>query len=298
MWNIDFDTKGFDQNGDRILFDSNTIFSNDRHGNNWQRYDGQTNTGNSGNIASDNGIPGSNNVAVTIKAWNGGSGYNTFAVGFDSSLSPTFDGDLQQDFKNPTPTQLNNSPRLSTDALNGYRNVLIIQSNDSNKLRHCGGEYGTSTHKQVLNTGVCSNPGDLNDTPGPKDNIKDYANDERSGGDIKFVFEEEVTLFKMNIFDIEEDGGKVKFYDEDGQLVEMIDIPEVGDNGVGLLTFNGDIGIKASKMLVWLAGSGAIDNIMGDTPTTSIPEPGTMALFGIGLGAMGFYRRRRFRDAR
>lgn len=270
IWNMDFDN-GVDEFGNDITFDSNTIFSapGGQDGK-WQRYDGGT-AGNSSTNPGDSGIPNTN-VKVKIDVWNG-RGRKGYAVGFDSSLSNTRDSDLEQAF----------IPQQSGVASSGYRNILIIQSHEKSYTKNCGGGlYGD---------GVCES------------DYHNKADDEGYGGDIVFEFDQEVTLFKMNIFDIEESGGKVKFADEDGNWIETVDIPAMDDNGVGLLTFNGDIGIKAHSMMVWLAGSGAIDNIMGDTaltppdPTTSVPEPATMGLFGLGLVAMGLYRRRRVHGA-
>ena len=162
-------------------------------------------------------------------------------------------------------------------------------------MKHCGGQSGTSTHKAVLNTGVCS---DVGNDPGDQD----FADDEAGGGDIVFEFDREVTLIKMNYFDFENGenspAARVKFAGADNIFNTSDDtvvfIPTVPDNGVGLLTFNGDIGIKAHKMMVWLPGSGAIDNIMGDveTTTSTVSEPGVLALFGVGLVRLGIYRRR------
>lgn len=275
-WVIDFDN-GVDQSGNGVTFASNTIFSDDRHGNNWQRYDSASNTGNSGSIAADGGIPNSS-VNVSIDVWNGRGrrGKPGFAVGFDSSLSRTRDRDLEGGF----------NPQGSGVAASGYRNVLIIQSHENKYTKHCGGKPRNRTHKQVLNTGVCSDPG--ND---PED--RDFTDDEARGGDIVFEFDQAVTLLSMNVFDIEERGGKVKFADETGDWFAWQSIPTVGDNGVGIMNF-GDGGIVANKMMVWLAGSGAIDNITGGVTTTAnISEPGALAIFGVGLMAMGFYRRRR-----
>ena len=267
MWNIDFDT-GLDANGDEISFAANTIFS-DRTGDNWQRYDGlsdgNTNPGN----PPDGGIPDSNvagdRIKVNIDVWTAQC-QNGFTVGFDSTNQSSRDPDLEEHF-----TAVSSSLPYHTSQTNGYDNVLIIQSRENSDTRSCGGGLSGS--------GVCEN---------------NKADDEASGGDIVFEFDREVTLISMNFFDTEESGGKVKFAGADGIFDEWVTLPAIPDHGVGLLTFNGDIGIKAHKMMVRLAGSGAINNIMGETGTTStVSEPGVLALFGIGLVAMGVYRRRR-----
>lgn len=257
MWNIDFDT-GLAADGQTIVdFAPDTIFSHPYSDTKWQRYDG---LGGGGNPA-DGGIPGSNGVKVKIDVWNG-RGEEGFAVGFDSNNTGSRDSDLQH-------------PGA------GFDNILIIQSHEASYTRNCGGGlYGS---------GRC-----FSDSYG---HVK--SDDEAYGGDIVFEFDREVTLIKMNYFDIERwenrPNAKVKFFDEYDNLVFSKKIlPTVPDGGVGLLTFNGDIGVKAHKMMVWLPGSGAIDNIMGNVDTmTQIAEPSVLALFGVGLFAMGAYRRRR-----
>jgi len=277
LWNLDFDT-GLDANGNEITFAGDTIFSDIYSDTNWQRYDGQ------GSVApnaqgempfrtnpSDGGVPGSSSVNVNIDVWNG-RGQHGFAVGFDSTNPDSRDNDLEDPFNS-----------VDSSATNGYGNILIIQSHEASYTKDCGGGRLSDGN------GIC-----FSESYGHS-----KADDEAYGGDITFDFGEEVRLVKMNIFDIEESGGKVLFdVDGDGSFYGVndvsVDIFETGDHGVGLLTFNDDIGINAHRMMVWLAGSGAVDNIMGDSTTTSsVSEPGVLALFGVGLMAMGLYRRRR-----
>jgi hypothetical protein len=323
MWNIDFDNgtqTGTNGEIENIQFAPDTIFS-DRYGDNWQRYDGisdgdRTSPTTAGN-PEDRGVPGTNGtVTFDIDVWNGA--YNTpgFAVGFDSTGtgvipnnyntrdydlkefgfdnngnradSANYDSNNDDGFDNNNAFNTNAFDNDNPIATTGYGNVLIIQSHEASYTKNCGG--GRSS------TGTC-----VSTTHG---HVKsdDQAGGQNGAGDITFNFDEEVTLFKMNIFDIEEEGGKVKFYDADGNLIQgaTVDIPVIGDNGVGLLFFNGTEGVVAKSMMIWVAGSAGFDNIMGEgTDTeTEIPEPTTMALFGVGLAALGFYRRRRSLEAR
>ncbi len=306
MWNIDFD-HGTDAAGNNIDFLPNTIFSSKYSTTAWQRYDGQASGNPNNNTAhnpGDSGVQDPNfesggtnhpGVTFTIDAWNHGADNNYYgtrgsAVGYDSRMTNGRDPDLEQSF-NVAGGALGKDLEGNTIANSGYGNILILQSHENDYTKNCGGGLTT--------TGICEKI--------HYDHTHVKSDDQAGGwknkaGDITFDFDEEVTLVKMNIFDIEEYGGKVKFYDvdEDGNetVVAVVDIPVIGDNGVGLLVFNEDnpeLGIQADRMMVWLAGSGAIDNIMGDTgdTTTTIPEPATMALFGFGLAAIGFYRRRR-----
>jgi hypothetical protein len=282
IWNLDFDT-GLDADGNQITFAGETIFSDPDSSRKWQRYDGKGSVAPDANGAlpyrtnpSDGGIPGSNGVKVNIDVWNG-RGEPGFAVGFDTRNMYSRDNDLEAPF-NPSPSE---------SQTNGYGNVLIIQSHENYYTEDCGGGRLSGGN------GLCRYQTNASQTHGHT-----KSDDEAYGGDIVFDFDQEVTLLKMNYFDIEENENypkaRVKLYDENDNVILTKYLTPVGDHGVGLLTFYGDIGVKAHKMMVWLPGSGAIDNIMGDTGTTTqITEPGVLALFGVGLFAMGVYRRRR-----
>lgn len=272
LWNIDFDN-GLNASGEEISFAPNTIFSHPTQDGTHQRYDG----------IGDGGIPGTNGVTVEIDVYNaskrryngtwnhygGGPGH---AVGFDTNNTNSRDPDLQR-FRNGQQQHPGNE---------SFNNILIIQSHEDYDTRTCGGGLGTTA-------GVC----------GPDSSGRNSADDEAKGGDIVFEFNREVRLVKMNYFDIEyrenNPKAKVKAWDEDDNLVlNKYILPTVPDGGVGLLTFNGDIGIEAQKFMVWLPSSGGIDNLMGDViTTTSVTEPGVLALFGAGLLGIGAYRRRR-----
>ncbi len=291
-WVLDFDS---DTNGDVAR---NTVFGNMDQ---YQRYDGP------------NGIPGST-AGVTITAHDkydhdSGCGYYNcypnnnpgdpdtpdteryrYAVGFDSTKQSNLesgqtqnnqDPDLIENFSVKAKSNVNSnayghenlSATTSGIDSNDYGNILIVQEKrDGNDCRG------------ISSSNVCSVP-----------------DDEARGGILMFDFTEEVDLVGMNIFDIEEDDdcydylGQVWFqHGEDGNW-ESLDIPKIGNNAVAFMEF-GEEGLGVTTMMVMFQGSGAIDNLTGDTTTTTgggVPEPGTLALFGIGMAGMALVRRRR-----
>lgn len=218
------------------------------------------------------GIP-SAGVGVTISAEShrNSSKEIDLAVGFDSRLHHTRDRDLEDAFS-ATGTDLNGNP-VSNGAGGEYGNILIVQSSEDRDTRRC---------KNATTSGVCN-----------------AADDEASGGELRFDFSETVVLLGMHVFDTEESGGHVRFLDDFGNDIEgtsVIALTEVGDRGVGFLGFAD--GVVARTMIVTFTGSGAIDNIRGNrvavnggSNSTSVPEPATIASFALGLFLLGIFRR-------
>lgn len=126
--------------------------------------------------------------------------------------------------------------------------------------------------------------------------------DDYSGGYLKFVFTEAVNLTGMDVFDIDhgEAGSKVYFFNEGegwgDSGVETIDLPtSIGDGNVGFVGF-GDKGQNITMMKIKFTGSGAIDNIRGqsdDPQGGEVPEPGALAIILTGLLGYGLTRRKR-----
>ena len=209
------------------------------------------------------GIPASA-ASVAISADNNRSSGPDLAVGFDSTNGSSRDNDLEELFD-----------PIGGSASSGYGNILIIQSGENDFTSSCATTPGSG--------GVCDG---------------NRADDEAQGGTLTFSFDQSVRLFGLDIFDTEEGGGQVTFLDEDGIDIvgTPLTAPNVGDNGVGFMDF-GSEGIIAKTLIVEFRGSGALDNIRGDT-VSQVTEPATLGLFGASLIALGLYRRRQRSERR
>lgn len=91
--------------------------------------------------------------------------------------------------------------------------------------------------------------------------------DNRDGGVITFDFDETSNVESIDIIDVEEEGGELRLFDEDGALIATLAIPAGEDNTVQTLDINID---GVARLEVDLVGSGAVDNLAFTTPAEGV----------------------------
>ncbi|MEM7507266.1 MAG: SdrD B-like domain-containing protein [Pseudomonadota bacterium] len=107
---------------------------------------------------------------------------------------------------------------------------------------------GGDTDLATANQGNVLIVSEDNDASDPDDNI---------GGSVEFVFDNAVDLRDIKVIDTEE-GGTIELFDRDGNLIDTVAIPQIGDGEIDQVLID-TTGVV--RMVVTLNGSGAIDDI-------------------------------------
>ena len=106
-----------------------------------------------------------------------------------------------------------------------------------------GGDFDLAA-SNLGNVLILSEDGDAAD---PDDNAK--------GGVLTFEWDELVGVTGIGLLDIDEPGGSITFYDEKSNVIETVDIPELGNNSFQEL----DLYVEnVARMDISLASSGAV----------------------------------------
>ena len=109
-----------------------------------------------------------------------------------------------------------------------------------------GGDFDLATENQG-NVLIISEDGDASD-----------PDDKAGGGTIRFQWSEDVLVKSIGLLDIEETGGSITAYDDDGELLRTVAIPDLGDNSLGQVDINT---AEVAYLDVNLVGSGAITEL-------------------------------------
>ena len=106
-----------------------------------------------------------------------------------------------------------------------------------------GGDFdlGTEDRGNVL---IICEDGDASD-----------PDDKAGGGTIRFQWSDDVLVNSIGLLDIEETGGSITVFDDDGELLRTVAIPDLGDNSFGQVDINT---AEVAYLDINLVGSGAI----------------------------------------
>ena len=103
-----------------------------------------------------------------------------------------------------------------------------------------------------------------------EDNDSSDPDDNAGGGSITFDFDNPSDVHDIKLLDIEETGGTIDLFDEDGNLIKSVAIPAPGDNSIQTILL--DAG-GVDSMVINLVGSGAVDELCfnpGEEPLGSL----------------------------
>ena len=112
-------------------------------------------------------------------------------------------------------------------------------------------------------------------------------------GAIALLFTSDQSEFGFQLVGGELGSATLDFFRRDGSLIEQIVLNALADDLYGFSRVGGVNDIAGIS--IWNNDPGGIglDNLRFDVPSGQVPEPGTLALLGLGLVGMGYARRKK-----
>ena len=107
--------------------------------------------------------------------------------------------------------------------------------------------------------------------------------DNAAAGSISIEFDQLARITGVGLLDIDEEGGSITFFDNDSNLLETVEIENLGDNSFQELAFNVT---DVARMEINLAGSGALTGLEFRLPS-AVPTFSKIYAFGDSLSDPG-----------
>ena len=107
--------------------------------------------------------------------------------------------------------------------------------------------------------------------------------DNAAAGSISIEFDQLARITGVGLLDIDEEGGSITFFDNDSNLLEAVEIENLGDNSFQELAFNIT---DVARMEINLAGSGALTGLEFRLPS-AVPTFSKIYAFGESLSDPG-----------
>lgn len=112
-------------------------------------------------------------------------------------------------------------------------------------------------------------------------------------GSIALLFTSDQSQFGFQLVGGNGGTATLGFYRRDGSLIEQIALTGLADLYYGFSRDGGVFDIAGVSIFNTDLGGIGFDNLKFDVPSGTVPEPGTLALLGLGLAGFGLTRRRR-----